>query len=216
MLFGIPFTFPFGGKLAPEWEPICRSTPSHTTVLAMDCQAGIVSFYAKPQEEFVERAASVLRAARSAAMPVIHVQVGFRPGLPEVSDRNRLFGAIKSSPQHQKLFEGAADAIHPALGPEPGDIVVTKHRVSAFAGTDLEMILRAKEIDTVVLFGIATSGVVLSTLLEACDADYRIVVITDCCADMDTELHEALLDRLFPRRGDVITASDFVKALQQP
>jgi nicotinamidase-related amidase len=187
---------------------------AHTALVAMDCQAGIVSIYAKPQEEFVERASSVLRAARSAGMPVIQVQVGFRPGFPEVSDRNKLFAAIKSSSQHQKLFEGAAGAIHPALGPEPGDIVVTKHRVSAFAGTDLSMLLRAMEIDALILFGIATSGVVLSTLLEACDADYRIVVIADCCADLDAELHGTLLNRLFPQRAGVMTASDFVKALQ--
>jgi len=187
---------------------------AHTALVAMDCQAGIVSIYAKPQEEFVERASSVLRAARSAGMPVIQVQVGFRPGFPEVSGRNKLFAAIKSSPQHQKLFEGAAGAIHPKLGPEPGDIVVTKHRVSAFAGTDLSMLLRAREIDTLILFGIATSGVVLSTLLEACDADYRIVVIADCCADLDAELHGTLLNRLFPQRAEVMTASDFVKALQ--
>jgi nicotinamidase-related amidase len=187
---------------------------AHTALVAMDCQAGIVSIYAKPQEEFIERASSVLRAARSAGMPVIQVQVGFRPGFPEVSGRNKLFAAIKSSPQHQKLFEGAAGAIHPKLGPEPGDIVVTKHRVSAFAGTDLSMLLRAREIDTLILFGIATSGVVLSTLLEACDADYRIVVIADCCADLDAELHGTLLNRLFPQRAEVMTASDFVKALQ--
>jgi nicotinamidase-related amidase len=186
----------------------------HTALVAMDCQAGIVSIYAKPPEEFVERASNVLRAARSAGMPVIQVQVGFRPGFPEVSDRNKLFAAIKSSSEHQKLFEGAAGAIHPALGPEPGDIVVTKHRVSAFAGTDLSMLLRAMEIDALILFGIATSGVVLSTLLEACDADYRVAVIADCCADLDAELHGTLLNRLFPRRAEVMTASDFVKALQ--
>src|SRR5271154_5752782 len=91
---------------------------ARTALLAMDCQAGIVSIYAKPKEEFLERAASVLRAARHAKMPVIHVQVGFRPGLPEVSSRNRLFAALKSSPEHQKLFEGALGAIHPALGPD--------------------------------------------------------------------------------------------------
>ena len=70
------------------------------------------------------------------------------------------------------------------------------------------------EIDALILFGIATSGVVLSTLLEACDADYRIVVIADCCADLDAELHGTLLNRLFPQRAGVMTASDFVKALQ--
>jgi nicotinamidase-related amidase len=187
---------------------------AHTALVAMDCQAGIVSIYAQPQEEFVERASGVLRAARSVGMPVILVQVGFRPGLPEVSGRNKLFAAIKSSSLHQKLFEGAAGAIHPALGPEPGDIVVTKHRVSAFAGTDLSMLLGAMGIDALILFGIATSGVVLSTLLEACDADYRIVVIADCCADLDAELHGTLLNRLFPQRAEVMTASDFVKAVQ--
>jgi nicotinamidase-related amidase len=177
----------------------------------MDCQTGIVSIYAKPQEEFIARAAGVIRAARSAGMQVIHVQVGFRPGLPEVSVRNKLFASIKSNPQHQSLFQGAAGAIHPGLGPEANDLVVTKHRVSAFTGTDLEMLLRAKEIDTLAMFGIATSGVVLSTLLEAGDADYRVLVIEDCCADLDAELHTALLKRLFPKRAEVLTADEFVK-----
>jgi nicotinamidase-related amidase len=186
---------------------------ARTALLAMDCQTGIVSIYAKPPGEFLERAATVLRAARNAGMSVVHVHVGFRPGLPEVSDRNKLFAAIKSSSQHQKLFEGATGAINPALGPEAGDIVVTKHRVSAFAGTDLEMLLRARDIDTLVLFGIATSGVVLSTLLHACDADYKLVVIADCCADLDAELHRTLLDRLFPQRAAVVTAGEFVQAL---
>jgi nicotinamidase-related amidase len=183
---------------------------AHTALLAMDCQAGIVSTYVKPPEEFIARASAVLAAARKAGMRVIHIQVGFRPGLPEVSPRNKLFAAVKSSPEYQKLFEGPAGAIHPALGPEPGDIVVTKHRVSAFAGTDLDMILRAGEITTLVLFGIATSGVVLSTLLEAVDADYNVTVISDCCADLEPELHAALLNRLFPSRGEVMTAAQFV------
>jgi nicotinamidase-related amidase len=184
---------------------------SHTALLAMDCQAGIVSIYAKP--EFVERASRVVRGARSAGMAVIHIQVGFRPSFPEISERNKLFSAIKTSPQYQKMLEGPSGAVHPALGPEPHDIVVTKHRVSAFAGTDLDMILRAKEIGTLVLFGIATSGVVLSTLLHASDADYRIIVIADLCQDMDAALHEALLTGLFPKRADVITAVDFLQAL---
>jgi nicotinamidase-related amidase len=185
-----------------------------TALLALDCQAGIVSVYAKPPEAFIEKALSALRAAREKDMQVFHVQVGFRPGLPEISARNKLFAAIINSPQHQEFFRGASGAIHPQLGPEPGDIVVTKHRVSPFTGTDLGMILRAKEIETIVLFGIATSGVVLSTLLDAGDADYRVVVIADCCADQDAELHDALLNRLFPRRAEVITANDFVKSLQ--
>ena len=77
------------------------------------------------------------------------------------------------------------------------------------------MILRAGGVDTLVLFGIATSGVVLSTLLEACDSDYRLVVIADCCADFDADLHTCLVERLFPRRADVITASAFAEVLNR-
>ena len=187
---------------------------SRTAVLAMDCQVGVVSIYVQPPEEFLKRASSVLAAARQAGMTVIHVQVGFRPGLPEVSSRNKLFAGLKANAQHQQLFQGATGAIHPTLGPEPKDIVVTKHRISAFTGTDLEMLLRANEIETLVVFGIATSGTVLSTLLHAFDSDYRTIVIGDCCADRDIELHSALLGHLFPQRGEVLNADEFVEALQ--
>jgi nicotinamidase-related amidase len=185
-----------------------------TAVVALDCQAGVVSIYVKPAEAFLARASGVLGAARKARLPVIHVKVGFRPGLPEVSARNKLLASIKASTEHQRLFEGSVGAIHPALGPEESDLVVTKHRLSAFAGTDLEMLLRAKDIHTLILFGIATSGVVLSTLLEACDADYNVVVISDCCTDLDPQLHEALIARLFPQRGLVVTAAETVEALE--
>jgi nicotinamidase-related amidase len=187
---------------------------AHAAVLALDCQTGIVFLYAKPHDEFIARSSSLLKAARTAGMSVIHVQVGFRPGCPELSSRSKLGAAIMASKQHQEFFQGQSGAIHPALGPEPDDIVVVKHRVSAFVGTDLEMLLRVKQIETLVLFGIATSGVVLSTLLQASDSDYRLVVIADCCADDDAELHHVLLNRLFPKRAEVVSASDFVEALQ--
>ena len=187
--------------------------PTHTAVLSMDCQTGIVSIYTKGDKDaFLARAASVLNHARAVGMFVIHVQVGFRPGLPEVSSRNLLFRSIKSSAQHQKLFEGPLAAIPAAIAPKEGEIVVTKHRVSAFAGTDLAMILRANEIDTLVLFGIATSGVVLSTLLEAADADFRLAVIQDCCADLDSDLHDCLISKVFPARAAVLSAREFAEA----
>lgn len=187
--------------------------PARSAVLSMDLQTAIVSIYVEDQE-LLSRAGSVLRRARDSGMCVIHVQVGFRPGLPEVSPRNLLLSAIKSSPKHQQLFQGPAAAIHPEVAPQQGDIVITKHRVDAFAGTDLEMVLRAKDIDTLVLFGIATSGAVLSTLLHAADADYRLAVIKDCCADRDLDVHDCLIDKVFPRQARVMTASEFVDALK--
>ena len=185
--------------------------PARTAVLAMDCQAAIVSAYAKPPEPFLERAVSVLAAARRAKMTVIHIQVGFRPGLPEIHPRRGLFVSLKTDEQRRQMFKGPGGAIHPALGPEAGDIVVTKRRVSAFTGSDLDVLLRANDIEVLVMFGIATSGVVVSTLLQAVDADYRAIIIGDCCVDQDAELHAALVEKFFPRRGTVITANEFVE-----
>jgi nicotinamidase-related amidase len=95
-----------------------RIYPAHTAVLNMDCQSAIVSIYTKDdQDAFLGRAVGVLNHAHAAHMTVIHVKVGFRPGLPEVSSQNQLIGAIKASPQHQKLFEEPLGNSHPALTP---------------------------------------------------------------------------------------------------
>jgi nicotinamidase-related amidase len=186
--------------------------PAHTAVLSMDCQTGVVAIYTKDdKEQFLTRAASVLNHARATGMTIIHVRVGFRPGLPEVSSRNILFGSIKSSAQHQRLFEEPLGDFPSVIAPKDSEIVITKHRISAFAGTDLAMILRANDIDTLVLYGIATSGVVLSTLLDAADADFRLAVVRDCCADLDSQLHDCLINRFFPTRASVCSAREFIE-----
>lgn len=187
--------------------------PARTAVLSMDYQASIVSVYVKDQE-MLSRAASLLTAARNSAMTVIHVRVGFRPNFPEVNPRNTLLSTIKNSPQRRQMFEGPGGEIHPTVAPRGDDIIVIKHRVSAFTGTDLEMILRAKEIDTLIMFGISTSGVVLSTIRHAADADYRLIVIKDCCADQDAEVHACLTEKVFTRQATVITAAEFLEALK--
>lgn len=188
--------------------------PTKTAVLSMDLQAGIVAQYGKDDGGLIPRAAGVLEAARKQGITVVHVRVGFRSGLPEISARNVLFGAIRDNPRWQKLFAGPMGEVHPGLGVQETDIIVTKHRVDAFYGTDLEMILRAKEIDTLILFGIATSGVVLSTLLHASDADYRLIVVKDCCIDQDAEIHSILMEKIFSRRATVITAQEILQAIQ--
>ena len=97
--------------------------PAHTAVLSMDCQTGIVSLYTKDDKDaFLIRAASVLNHARARGMTVIHVQVGFRPGLPEVSSRNVLFSAIKSNAQRQKLFQEPLGAIAAVIARKEAEI----------------------------------------------------------------------------------------------
>lgn len=187
---------------------------THAALLSMDLHRSIVSMYTPNDPAYIDRVAGVLAAARAGGMPVLHVRVGFRPGLPEISQRNVLFAQVKASPQWQQLFTGETGALHPAAAPHAEEIVITKHRGSAFKGTDLEMILRANDIDTLVLMGIATSGVVLATLLHAADADYRLVVVGDCCADRDPDLHAALIERYFPKMATVIDAAALSQSLR--
>ena len=185
-----------------------------TAVLSMDLQAGIVSIYTKDDKEnFLARVSRVLDWARINKYQVIHVRVGFRLGLPEVSSHNPFFASIKNSPQHQQLFQGSIGEIHPHISPLPNEVVIIKHRINAFFGTDLDMILRANGIDTLILMGIATSGVVLSTTLDASDNDYRIFVVSDCCADLDPELHSMLLEKFLPQRATVLKAADLIGEL---
>ena len=187
-----------------------------TAVLSMDLQNTIVSIYTRTEPDFLTRVSKLLSSARESGIRVMHVLVGFRPGFPEIDLRNPLFGAIKSSPQWQQIFQGDAGAIHADVAPQDGEVVITKHRISAFTGTDLEMILRANEIDTLILLGIATSGVVLSTLLHASDADFKLMVVKDCCADQDLEMHTCLVEKLFPQRAKVLSADEVLKSLQPP
>jgi nicotinamidase-related amidase len=107
----------------------------------------------------------------------------------------------------------ASTQIHYSVAPLPDEPVVTKLRVSAFAGSDLEIILRARKIDTLILTGIATSGVVLSTLREAADKDYGLIVLSDACLDADPEVHRVLVEKLFPRQEDVLTVSEWADTL---
>ena len=177
----------------------------------MDFHTMIVDGFAADKEALLNRMARLLAAARKAQMRVIYVVVGFRPGYPEVSGRNKSFGALKES---GRFTPGSAGTeIHPAVAPTPDEVIVTKHRVGAFLGTDLDMILRANDINTLLLTGIATSGVVLSTLRHAADADYRLVVARDCCSDSDEEVHRVLIEKVFARQATVTTSEELIAAL---
>jgi nicotinamidase-related amidase len=174
----------------------------------MDVQRVVVDHY--PDPAYLPRLREAIGAARAADVPVIYVVVGFRPGYPEISSRNKMFGPLA----HRTGAAGddQATQIHPDVAPEPGDILVTKRRVSAFAGSDLEMVLRAGDIDHLVLTGIATSGVVLSTLRQAADLDFGLTVLADGCLDADPEVHRVLIEKVFPRQADVTTVTGWVTA----
>ena len=184
--------------------------PDSPVLLIMDVQRGTVDRF-PGDDGYLDRLSGAITAARAASVPVVYVVVGFRPGYPEVSPRNKTFTALAAS---GGLAEGSPDReIHPAVAPDPGDPVVTKRRVSAFTGSDLDVLLRGLGADTLVLTGIATSGVVLSTLRQAADLDYRLVVLSDGCLDGDPEVHRVLTEKVFPRQAEVITTAEWTARL---
>ena len=136
------------------------------------------------------------------------VVVGFRPGMPEVSARNQVFGAYK-----KQAVDDARSTRGRRSRPRKASIVITKRRVSAFTGSDLEVVLRSGDVQHLILCGISTSGVVLSTLREAADKDYRLTVLSDLCADPDPEVHRVLLEKVFVRQAAVVTSEQWLQSL---
>ncbi|MFC4121735.1 cysteine hydrolase family protein [Nonomuraea zeae] len=179
-----------------------------SALLVMDVQRVVVERY--PDPGYLPRLRKAVEAARAGGVPVIYVVVGFRPGYPEISARNKMFGPLAGAPAD--AGSGEATRIHPDVAPEPGDVVVTKRRVSAFAGSDLDVVLRAGGIDHLVLTGIATSGVVLSTLRQAADLDFGLTVLADACLDADPEVHRVLVEKVFPQQAEVTTVDDWAAA----
>jgi nicotinamidase-related amidase len=183
-----------------------------TALLVMDVQQSIVERFAG-DDGYLPRLATAVTAARGAGIEAIYVTVGFRAGYPEVSARNKSFAAVAGSGRYIDGDPGAR--VHPAVAPAPGEVIVTKRRVSAFAGSDLDVVLRANDIDSLVLAGVATSGVVLSTLRQAADLDYRLTVLADGCLDPDPEVHRILLEKVFPRQAEVVRIADWAAGLDQ-
>ncbi len=140
---------------APRPAPLAIDK-SRSAVLIMDYQNDIVGMLPpKVQAPLLERAATILKSARAAGLPVIYIVVRFRDGYPEVNLRNKLFGSLKGSGRFREGTPGAE--VHAKVAPRMGDVIVTKRRVGAFSTTDLETIPRANNINTLVLLGISTT-----------------------------------------------------------
>ena len=159
----------------------------------------------------VEKTQAVQKAARVAGILLCYCATVFRPGHVEISDRNKTFSQRKRSGQ-PAVFD-PVELIHPSIKPIEGEVVVGKHRVNALYGTGLDLVLRANDIETLIILGYATSGVVLSTTLYAADLDFQLVVVEDCCSDPDPEVHDFLVERIFPRQAEVTSSEEVIRAL---
>ncbi|VUS33200.1 Isochorismatase family protein YecD [Klebsiella spallanzanii] len=184
----------------------------NSALLVMDFQTIILNNFL-PQEiagNVIRNTASLIAAARAAAVPVIYISVGFRKGYPEVSKNNTIFSSIKENGMF--MADNENTAIHPEVAPAENEAVIVKRRVGAFSFTELEMILRAQGIETLILTGVTTSGVVLSTVGQAFDLDYRLVVAGDCCADPDHDTNLFILDKILPQHAIVTRSTEISEA----
>ncbi|MGH7195466.1 MAG: cysteine hydrolase family protein [Candidatus Saccharimonadales bacterium] len=186
--------------------------PEKSALLVMDVQNGIVQSLGDKADDYLAKVTKAVEAARADKMPVMFVIVRFRDGFPEMNPRNKMFARIAAENSGASMTADSP-ATQPAIEPRKGELVIAKKRVSAFAGSDLEMILQAQNIKHLVLTGIATSGVVLSTLRASADKDYQITVLEDCCADSDQAVHQVLTEKVFPRQAEVISSSDWITKL---
>ncbi len=162
-----------------------------TAVILMDYQIRRLNpFPAEFQKEMLRKANEVLAKARSERIPVIYVEVVRGERTPEM-------------------------AIHPDITPKQAEIVLTKHRVGPFSTTNLDEVLKKQNIETIVIMGIQTGNSVLSAVRWAADIGYKLIVISDCCADDDTEVHRFLIERVLPRQASVITSQEFLRMIER-
>lgn len=181
------------------------SNKPETALLVMDTPVSIVKRFPRADAPLAAIARAV-GAARHNGVPVVHVVITLCDGHPEVSDRNPLLrDAVRYS---GLLASDPGTDVHPALVPAADEVVVVERRVSAFAGTELDVLLRSWDVRHLVLCGFTTSGVVLATAIDAVDRDFELTVLADGCTDHDEEIHRVLLDRVLASRGRLAAADD--------
>jgi nicotinamidase-related amidase len=179
-----------------------------TAVLSMDIQKAPVRRSAMFRERNVGQAVKqVLEAARKAGVLVVHAAIDYQPAF--FSPKNVFLQKIRlpllSAPgvNVAELLEIVDEA-----KPASGEAVVRKPRMNPFFGTALDSMLRSRDVDTVVLMGVATEFVVEAAARHAADADYRVIVLEDCCASFSDEAHRAAL-HVMEHLATLASSADF-------
>ncbi|KAJ5503682.1 hypothetical protein N7463_006556 [Penicillium fimorum] len=181
-----------------------------TVLLILDVQNGVIDRLDNTGP-YLERLSSTVNSARKANVKIVHVITGFRSGYPENHPNN---SSVPGVVARGGYIEGQLSVqVHPAIKPVSGEVVLTKRRISAFFATELDMLLRCANAEFIVVAGLITSGAVLSTVRQAMDMDYRIMVLEDCCMDRDEELHRVLMEKIFARKTQVVLAKEWVEKL---
>ncbi len=196
------------GSSSYEGEPVA---PHECALLVLGCQAEILASI--PQhDKLIARINKVVDILRIHEGIVVQARIAFDPmdyRFPPLT--NKEFSSVV---QEHRLQNGTRDAeLHPALAVRPEDIELRTTRLGIFSTTDLDEHLTNCGVTTLIVAGCHTSGAVLTTIREAADRDYRIIIIAGCTADADAAVHDFLLERVFPRQAEVWTAAQLYSSL---
>jgi nicotinamidase-related amidase len=173
-----------------------------TALIVVDLQKGLTGLpVIHPMGAILGRARALADAFRERGLPVVLVNVaGGAPGRTEQPRR-----ALPRS-------EGWTDLV-PELNRQPSDIVVTKRTWGAFASTDLEAQLKARDVTQVVIAGVATGTGVESTARQAYEQGFNVALALDAMTDLSPEAHEHSLKNVFPRLGETGTSRQIIDLL---
>ena len=186
--------------------------PSRTALVVIDLQRGIVGFPSAPRPalDVVRHAAQMAAALRAAGGTVVLVHVTPSPdgkdALKPVTDAPAAGAGRQLPPDWSEIV--------PELGPEDGDIVITKRQWGAFYGTELDLQLRRRGVDTIILAGISTNIGVESTARDAFERGYQQVFVEDAMAARDEEEHKNTVRSIFPRIGRIRSTEEVLAALK--
>ena len=183
-----------------------RLDPKTTALVLIDLEHGIVGRDLAPRSgaEAVATSARLAEAFRARGATVVYVHVLLDEILSLPADRPR--------PPVGELPPNASEIV-PEAGLQPGDLVVTKRQQGAFYGTDLDLHLRRRKVDTIVLGGIATNIGVEATARAALDRGYALVFAEDAMATTTAEMHRFAVGTTFPTMGRVRTAEEIAALL---
>jgi nicotinamidase-related amidase len=179
--------------------------PSQCALLIMDYQPAVLDLVSDG-DKLIGHVNEAIDVVHRHGITLGFVRIAFEDDdYAIVPATNTSFAAVAAA--RQLHVSSAAMALHPDLAVRPGDIVVRKTRVGAFSTTNLDEQLTNLGVTTLILAGLTTSGVVLSTVRDAADRDYRLILLSDCISDPRQEAHTVLMEQVFPGQTDIITTA---------
>jgi ureidoacrylate peracid hydrolase len=201
---------------------VYRAEISKTALAVVDVQndfchhEGVFGKYRKVDlghvNQAVKNLAVFIRKCRQFKLPIVFIKTTHSTWTDSPSWVTRLKGADKKM---RTCPAGSWGSDFFGVAPKKGDCVVIKHRYSAFVKTDLDLILRSRGIENVIVTGVVTNVCVESTARDGFNRDYNVILLEDCCGAYGIEEHAATLHNIRTHFGSVITSGTLADILKR-